>query len=93
MGYEELSYACYDPLNNEHPQHRFLRRFDKNYLSIIIKYHEICTLSLLLVASLEYCRKLFILRNTENEPRHEKTNILVSDRVRHKSGCTATGDG
>ena len=25
--------------------------------------------------------------------RHEKTNVLVSDRVRHKSGCTATEDG
>ena len=28
-----------------------------------------------------------------NEPRHEKTNILVSDLVRHKPGCTATEDG
>ena len=27
------------------------------------------------------------------EPRHEKTNILVSDLVRHKPGCTATEDG
>ena len=27
------------------------------------------------------------------EPRHEKTNYLVSDLVRHKSGCTATEDG
>ena len=24
------------------------------------------------------------------EPRHEKTNILVSDLVRHKPGCIAT---
>ena len=24
------------------------------------------------------------------EPRHEKTNILVSDLVQHKPGCTAT---
>ena len=24
------------------------------------------------------------------EPHHEKTNILVSDLVRHKPGCTAT---
>ena len=24
---------------------------------------------------------------------HEKTNILVSDLVRHKPDCTATGDG
>ena len=28
-----------------------------------------------------------------NEPRHEKKIILVSDLVRHKSGCTATEDG
>ena len=27
------------------------------------------------------------------EPRHEKTNVLVSDLVRHKPGCTATQDG
>ena len=27
------------------------------------------------------------------EPRHEKTNILVSDLFRHKPGCTATEDG
>ena len=27
------------------------------------------------------------------EPRHEKTNILVFDLVRHKPSCTATEDG
>ena len=27
------------------------------------------------------------------DPRHEKTNILVFDMVRHKPGCTATKDG
>ena len=27
------------------------------------------------------------------EPRHEKTNVLVSDLFRHKPGCTATEDG
>ena len=27
---------------------------------------------------------------TTNEPRREKTNVLVSDLVRHKPGCTAT---
>ena len=26
------------------------------------------------------------------ERRHEKTNVLVSDLVRHKPGCTATED-
>ena len=27
------------------------------------------------------------------EPRHEKTNVLVSDLIRHKPGCTATENG
>ena len=27
------------------------------------------------------------------EPRHEKTDILFSDLVRHKPGCRATEDG
>ena len=27
------------------------------------------------------------------EPRHEKTNVLVFDLVRHKLGCIATEDG
>ena len=26
------------------------------------------------------------------EPRHEKTNVMVSDLIRHKPGCTATED-
>ena len=28
-----------------------------------------------------------------DEPCHENTNVLVSDLVRHKPGCTATEDG
>ena len=28
-----------------------------------------------------------------DEPRREKTNILVSDLVRHKPGCAVTEDG
>ena len=35
------------------------------------------------------------LRNcgySKYEPRHEKTNILMSDLVRRKPGCTATED-
>ena len=28
-----------------------------------------------------------------NEPRQEETNILISNLVRHKPGCTATEDG
>ena len=34
-----------------------------------------------------------LVRGLTYEPRHEKTNILVSDLVRHKPGCTATEDG
>ena len=34
--------------SNEHPQHRFLGRNKQNYHLIIIKYHQICTLFLLL---------------------------------------------
>ena len=30
---------------------------------------------------------------TKTEPLHKKTNILVSDQVRHKPGCKATEDG
>ena len=29
----------------------------------------------------------------KNEPSYEKTNILVSDIVQYKPGCTATEDG
>ena len=32
-------------------------------------------------------------KNNTFEPHHEKPNILVSDLVRHKPGCTATEDG
>ena len=28
-----------------------------------------------------------------NQPSHEKTNIVVSEQVRHKSGCTVTEAG
>ena len=32
-------------------------------------------------------------RTVRNEPCHEKNNVLVSDLVGHKPGCTATEDG
>ena len=35
----------------------------------------------------------FMLYDQISKPRHEKTNILVSDQVWHKPGCTATEDG
>ena len=37
--------------------------------------------------------EVFVLSSSKSEPRHEKTNILVSDLVRHKPGCTAVEDG
>ena len=39
-------------------------------------------------SSLDLAEVLLII-----EPLHEKTNILVSDLVRHKPGCKATEDG
>ena len=36
---------------------------------------------------------LCLLHKKVYEPRHEKTNVLVFDLVRHKPGCTATEDG
>ena len=36
---------------------------------------------------------LINFRSLSYEPRHEKTNVLVSDLVPHKPGCTATVDG
>ena len=38
---------------------------------------------------LSYCSKAMVL----SELRHEKTNVMVSDQVRHKPGCTPTEDG
>ena len=32
-------------------------------------------------------------RRDTYEPRHEKTNVPVSDLARHKPGCTGTEDG
>ena len=51
---------------------------------------------------LESCRQVFseggsvvTLRTVFliNEPRHEKINVMVSNQVRQKPGCTATEDG
>ena len=37
--------------------------------------------------------KVSLLKENKIEPRHEKTNVLVSDLVWRKPGCTATEDG
>ena len=53
------------------------------------KQHLICCS----VASI-WLTNLAILHNCcKIEPRHEKTQVLVSDPVRQKPGCTATEDG
>ena len=36
---------------------------------------------------------LFLYLTVQDEPRHEKTNILVSDQVGHKPGCAITEYG
>ena len=48
----------------------------------------------------KFCNSLVYVVNVKNvkkkmkiEPRHEKTNVVISDLVRHKPGCTATEDG
>ena len=41
----------------------------------------------------QHCRRRHYMFQVIYEPRHEKTNIVVSDQVRHKPGCTATEDG
>ena len=44
----------------------------------------------------ELPQQLVVKINEQNclfELRREKTNILVSDLVRHKAGCTTTEDG
>ena len=42
-----------------------------------------------------YSLEISKLRHSDTvyEPRHEKTNALVSDQVRHKPGCAVTEDG
>ena len=52
-------------------------------------------LSHLLMAQDKFCNSLVYIVNVKNvtEPRHEKTNVVVSDLVLHKPGCIATEDG
>ena len=44
-------------------------------------------------AFLANIQNLYSEQKLENEACHVKTNVLVSDQVRHKPGCTATEDG
>ena len=54
-------------------------------LALICMTHLLCYSLTITIITEEQIRWLF-------EPRHEKTNVLVSDLVRHKLGCTATED-
>ena len=58
--------------------------FENNYYSITAQGDERYNNSSFWLTG---CNRLTI------EQRHEKTNVLVSDHVRHKPGCTATEDG
>ena len=57
-------------------------------------------LSHLPMAQDKFCNSLVYIVNVKKcnkkmkiEPRHEKTNVVVSDLARHKPGCTAIEDG
>ena len=57
-------------------------------------------LSQLPIAQDKFCNSSVYIVNVKKcnkkmkiEPRHEKTNVVVSVLVRHKPGCTATVDG
>ena len=39
------------------------------------------------------CNFVVSINGIRFEPHHERTNILVSDLVRHKPSCSATEDG
>ena len=44
--------------------------------------------SLVYIVNVKTCNKKMKI-----EPCHEKTNVVDSDMVRHKAGCTDTEDG
>ena len=66
-------------------------------LFVFPKFCQICTISLFIFPHLHCFTserwQLKMQMQPTNEPRQEKTNILVPDLVRHKPGYTATGDG
>ena len=64
---------------------------DDNSLIILLIYYGCCSLDL--PQHVLWRTDKIIFHLSKNEPRHEKTNILVSDLVRHKTGCTGTEDG
>ena len=43
--------------------------------------------------AVKICTNIGPDQESSNEPHHEKNNVLVSDPVQHKPGCTATEDG
>ena len=64
-------------------------------------YNRLVTIQKGVVSTISSCLFLFLsfyflsfsLSLSIIEPRHEKTNVLVSDLVRHKPGCTTTENG
>ena len=54
------------------------------YFLVFVKLRFVC---------IDVAFHVIVHDKTVFEQRQEKTNILVSDMVRHKQGCTATEDG
>ena len=63
--------------------------------SLLIVFGAHMILSSVELAECPLCGKRLLTQFTihTNEQRHEKNNVLVSDLVQHKLGCTATEDG
>ena len=70
-----------------------VRSDDRNDLTQKTVYKNLAILSVSFLLLFAAIQSLQNLQSRINEPCHEKTNILVSDLVRHKPGCTTTQDG
>ena len=58
---------------------------------LVLHFHITGFLVILLITLLIH--DSFNIVNEQFEPRHEKTDVLVSDPIRHKPGCTIKEDG
>ena len=66
------------------------RSLESSPRQLVYKANSFTTIPLRLLCHILYCLFCCLL---QNEPCREKTNILVTDLVQHKPGCTATEDG
>ena len=79
MIFVDLCFVITSACSNEEQGLLMKELFQAPFFKIVIVYDR---------ETVEMCGALKV----SNELRHEKTNILVSDLVRHKPGCTATED-